>query len=118
MSKTSDRSRPTVVRRETASPKRTREEARALALAALARMSDEEDAAITAAALADPDAQPLDVMTLRRRPGRPRAEVKKVAVSLKLDPDVVNAYRAKGPGWQTRMNDDLRKAAKLKRSTG
>ncbi|WP_430682272.1 BrnA antitoxin family protein [Mesorhizobium australafricanum] len=24
--------------------------------------------------------------------------------------------RQKGPGWQTRMNDDLRKAAKLKRS--
>ncbi|TPK96085.1 MULTISPECIES: BrnA antitoxin family protein [unclassified Mesorhizobium] len=78
-------------------------------------MSEEEDAAITAAALADPDAQPLEFLKLRRKPGRPRAEVKKIAVSLKLDPDVVSAYREKGPGWQTRMNDDLRKAAKLKR---
>lgn len=110
--------RATIVRREATPPTRTREEARALARTILAGMSDEEDAAITAAALADPDAQPLETLELRRRPGRPRAEVKKIAVSLKLDPDVVSAYRAKGPGWQTRMNDDLRKAAKLKRSAG
>jgi uncharacterized protein (DUF4415 family) len=76
-------------------------------------MTDQEDAAITAAALADPDARPAEGLA-RRKPGRPRAEIKKVAVSLKLDPDVVMVYRAKGPGWQTRMNDDLRKAAKLK----
>lgn len=116
MSKASSRPRATIVRREAVPPMRTSEEARAVARAALARMSDDEDAAITAAALADPDAQPLELLELRRKPGRPRAEVKKIAVSLKLDPDVVSAYRAQGPGWQTRMNDDLRKAAKLKRS--
>lgn len=112
MSKTSSVVR--TVRRDAAAPIRSREQALAIARAALARMSDEEDEAITAAALADPDAQPAEALP-RRKPGRPRAEVKKVAVSLKLDPDVVTAYRAQGPGWQTRMNDDLRKAAKLKR---
>ncbi|MEP6564093.1 MAG: BrnA antitoxin family protein, partial [Mesorhizobium sp.] len=96
-------------------PTRSREEALAIARAALSRISDEEDAAITAAALADPDAGPAEALA-RRKPGRPRAEIKKVAISLKLDPDVVTAYRAHGPGWQTRINDDLRKAAKLKRS--
>lgn len=114
MSKTSDRSRSAVVRRNASAPVRTREEALAIARAALSRMSDEEDAAIRAAALADPDARPAETLSLRKR-GRPRADFKKVAVSLKLDPDVVSAYRAKGPGWQTRMNDDLRTAAKLKR---
>ncbi|WP_292175078.1 BrnA antitoxin family protein [Mesorhizobium sp.] len=114
MSKTSSRSRSALVHREAIPPKRTREEALAIARAALSRMSEQEDAAIRAAALADPDAQPAETLP-RRKPGRPRAEVKKVAVSLKLDPDVVSAYRAQGPGWQTRMNDDLRKAAKLKR---
>ncbi|MDX8449130.1 BrnA antitoxin family protein [Mesorhizobium captivum] len=115
MSKTSDHSRSAVVRRNAKAPARTREEALAIARAALSRISDEEDTAIRAAALADPDAQPAEALP-RRKPGRPRAEIKKVAVSLKLDPDVLSAYRAQGPGWQTRMNDDLRKAAKLGRS--
>ncbi|WFP61493.1 BrnA antitoxin family protein [Mesorhizobium sp. WSM4904] len=116
MSKTSKRSRSAIVRREANPPTRTREEALAIARAALSRITGEEDAATTAAALTDPDAQPAEALQ-RRRPGRPRAEVKKVAVSLKLDPDVVSAYRAQGPGWQTRMNDDLRKAVKLKHHT-
>jgi uncharacterized protein (DUF4415 family) len=31
-----------------------------------------------------------------------------------LDADVLAAYRETGAGWQTRINDDLRKARKLK----
>jgi uncharacterized protein (DUF4415 family) len=30
--------------------------------------------------------------------------------TIRLDADVVAAYRAQGPGWQTRINDVLRKA--------
>lgn len=45
----------------------------------------------------------------KRGPGRPKAEVTKVAIKLRLDPDVVESYRATGPGWQTRMNDVLRR---------
>ncbi len=74
--------------------------------------SDEGDARITAAALADPDAHPVDEL-FRRRRGRPRAPegVKKVPVSIKLDPDVVRVFRETGGGWQTRVNDILRREA-------
>lgn len=49
------------------------------------------------------------------RPGRPRSEAPKQAVNIRLDADLVAHYRATGPGWQTRVNDALRKAAKLPR---
>lgn len=45
------------------------------------------------------------------RLGRPKAEVTKVPVKIRLDPDVLNAWRGSGAGWQTRMNDALRKTA-------
>lgn len=45
--------------------------------------------------------------------GRPKSENPKVAVSLRLDPDIVVRFKASGPGWQTRMNDALRDAAGL-----
>ena len=38
----------------------------------------------------------------------------KQAVKLRLDADVLAAYRKTGDGWQTRINADLRKARKLK----
>lgn len=46
--------------------------------------------------------------TLRRR-GRPAKDVKKEVVSLRLDPDVIAAFRATGAGWQSRINQLLRK---------
>jgi uncharacterized protein (DUF4415 family) len=48
------------------------------------------------------------------RRGRPKSDSPKEAVSLRLDPDVVAHYRATGPGWQSRINEALRQAAKLK----
>jgi uncharacterized protein (DUF4415 family) len=47
------------------------------------------------------------------RAGRPRSPDAKLALKLRIDPDVVEHFRATGPGWQTRINDTLRKAAKL-----
>ena len=44
--------------------------------------------------------------------GRPPLENPKEAVKLRLDPDVLAAYRRTGRGWQTRINADLRKAAR------
>lgn len=46
--------------------------------------------------------------------GRPplRGEAKR-QVTLRLDPDVIERFRAGGPGWQGRMNEALRKAAGL-----
>jgi uncharacterized protein (DUF4415 family) len=49
------------------------------------------------------------------RPGRPKSEAPKRATSIRLDPDVLAFYRATGPGWQSRINRDLRKAAGLGR---
>jgi uncharacterized protein (DUF4415 family) len=48
------------------------------------------------------------------RRGRPKSKSPKEAISLRLDPDVVAYYRATGPGWQSRINEALREAAKLK----
>ena len=47
------------------------------------------------------------------RRGRPPSPVRKRAVSLRLDPDVVAHFRRSGPGWQSRINAALRKVAKL-----
>lgn len=47
------------------------------------------------------------------RRGRPKAAVTKVSTTLRLDPDVLETFKADGPGWQSRMNEALRRAAGL-----
>jgi uncharacterized protein (DUF4415 family) len=47
------------------------------------------------------------------RRGRPRSDNPKQAISLRLDADVLAHFRASGPGWQSRMNEALKKAAGL-----
>jgi len=47
------------------------------------------------------------------RRGRPPSDNPKQALKLRIDADVVEYFRATGPGWQTRINDTLRRAAKL-----
>lgn len=56
-------------------------------------------------------AKVIDAAPVRR--GRPKAAVTKVSTTIRLDPDVLEAFKAEGPGWQGRMNDALRKAAGL-----
>ncbi|RDU99951.1 BrnA antitoxin family protein [Trinickia dinghuensis] len=55
--------------------------------------------------------QPAAEQMLKRR-GRPKSADAKIALKLRIDPDVVAAYRAQGAGWQTRINDALRDYAK------
>lgn len=50
-------------------------------------------------------------------PGRPKAETPKIAVSLRLDRDVVDGFRADGPGWQTRMNAVLAESLKREKKS-
>ena len=76
-------------------------------------VTDEEDAAITAAALADPDAQPLtdaewEAVKPSLRRGRPPAAATKEHITIRLSPDVLQAFRASGQGWQTRIDGALR----------
>ena len=72
-----------------------------------------EDAAIAAAALADPDAVPFtdadwtQAQPLVRR-GRPLGSGTKAQVTLRLDVDVLERFKASGDGWQTRINDVLK----------
>jgi uncharacterized protein (DUF4415 family) len=47
------------------------------------------------------------------RQGRPKSVNPKEAVNLRLDTDVLEYFRNTGPGWQTRINEALRKAAGL-----
>ena len=46
--------------------------------------------------------------TLKRGRGRPVKADKKINQTLRLDPDVLAAYRHQGSGWQARINDVLR----------
>lgn len=45
--------------------------------------------------------------------GRPKAAKTKIPTSLRLDPEVLEHFKAEGRGWQSRMNAALRKAAGL-----
>jgi uncharacterized protein (DUF4415 family) len=47
----------------------------------------------------------------RGRPAKSESE-RKEKVTLRLSPDVLAYYRAQGPGWQTRIDETLRKAAR------
>jgi len=40
--------------------------------------------------------------------GRPKAEVTKERITIRLSADVLERFRATGAGWQTRLNDALR----------
>lgn len=52
----------------------------------------------------------------RRRPGRPKSPNSKLAIGLRLDRDVIEAFRATGPGWHTRINAALRRAIEADRA--
>ncbi|MFO1209768.1 MAG: BrnA antitoxin family protein [Amaricoccus sp.] len=71
----------------------------------------EEDAEITASALADPDNPPwtpADFARAKRGRLPMLAAKRKRQVTISLDPAVVEAAKAGGPGWQTRINAVLR----------
>jgi uncharacterized protein (DUF4415 family) len=46
------------------------------------------------------------------KPGRPKLANPKRQVTLRLDSDVLDGFRETGPGWQSRINEILRKAVK------
>jgi Uncharacterized protein conserved in bacteria len=54
------------------------------------------------------DVLPAPVLaSARRPPGRPTGSNKE-STTVRFDRDVLDAFRAAGPGWQTRMNAALR----------
>ena len=50
---------------------------------------------------------------IKRKPGQrgPQKKPTKIAVTIRLDRDVVEKFKSRGPRWQTRINQVLRKAA-------
>lgn len=96
-------------------------------------VTDQEEAEIRRTAASDPDAPSMsdedlakmrptsemlpmifgdeNAAQLMRRRGRPAKAVTKEAVNVRYDRDVLDAFRAGGEGWQTRMNTALREWA-------
>jgi len=92
-------------------------------------ISDAEETRIQAMIASDPDAPEATEAELAqakpfaeafpalaesiRKGGRPRSERPKLAVSIRLDQDVLDRFKASGPGWQSRINDALRDSVGL-----
>jgi uncharacterized protein (DUF4415 family) len=73
------------------------------------KVSKKEDAEITSAALSDPDAIPLNDLEWEQikplvKLGRPKSDITKERITIRLSRDVVNHFRSSGAGWQTRMD--------------
>lgn len=89
----------------------------------------EEDEAINAGIAADPDnpeltkewfakAKPANeafapqtyaaLIAMKRPRGRPKADETKVFTAIRLDADLLDAFKSTGKGWQTRVNAALR----------
>ena len=49
------------------------------------------------------------------RRGRPKAETTKQSLTVRYDRDIIQAFKATGKGWQSRMNDALRDWLKIHR---
>jgi uncharacterized protein (DUF4415 family) len=79
----------------------------------LIRPTASEDVSIARGIAADPDAAPdlsEPVAGIVRRLGRPLKPDRKVSVTLRLDRDVVERFKATGAGWQTRINTALKRS--------
>ncbi len=80
--------------------------------------TSQEDKAITAAAKADPDAQPLTpkqlkaMVPMRALRGRPKSESPKQLLSVRYSPEVLSYFKSTGDGWQSRMDGVLREYVK------
>ena len=59
------------------------------------------------------DLTPEILARIRRGPQKAPT---KVAVSIRLSPEVISYFKAKGPGWQSKIDEALRKIAKVKAS--
>jgi uncharacterized protein (DUF4415 family) len=74
-----------------------------------------EDGAIAAGISADPDTYEVpseEIARMRPLRGRPRVARPKAALTMRVDADVLDALKASGPGWQTRVNDLLKDAVR------
>ena len=98
-------------------------------------LTDEEEAEIQREIADDPDApEATDEELAQARPfaevfpkllanmkrkealrGRPKLERPKEKVTIRLSADLMDYYRGSGPGWQTRLNNDLQRLLNKRR---
>jgi uncharacterized protein (DUF4415 family) len=57
------------------------------------------------------DLKPAELARIVGKRGPQKAPIK-IPVSIRLSPEVVNHFKEKGPGWQSRIDDALRKIVK------
>ena len=66
-------------------------------------LTEEEDAAINAGIVADPDTYELTTEEFAElkpyKGGRPKADITKERISIRLSPEVLAAFKATGKGW-------------------
>lgn len=62
-----------------------------------------------------PVSRPEAQQELARRRGRPAGSGSKVSTTIRFDIEVLDAFRATGEGWQTRMNDALKEWLRARR---
>lgn len=55
-----------------------------------------------------PVSHPEAQQELARHRGRPAGSGSKVSTTIRFDAEILDAFRATGEGWQTRMNDALK----------
>ncbi len=56
------------------------------------------------------------VAAIRRGRG-PQKKPKKIAVSIRLEPDIVSHFKSGGAGWQVRMEKALKAASEVERKS-
>lgn len=84
--------------------------------------TEAENRKIRRAAKADPDAQPLTAEQLKTMVpiksvrGRPKSENRKLLISVRYSPEVLNYFRGTGEGWQARMDGVLQEYVAKQRS--
>jgi len=54
----------------------------------------------------------------RTLPAEPKRRAKKIRTTLRLSPEVVEEFKAAGPGWQTRLDEELLRLVMEKERTG
>lgn len=69
-------------------------------------LTDEEMATAQPFAEAFPDL----AESIKRSRGRPPVETPRQQISIRLEPDVIAKFKATGKGWQSRINDVLKRA--------
>jgi uncharacterized protein (DUF4415 family) len=89
-------------------------------------LTDQEEAKIQSMIASDPDAPeatdeqlrqakpfaeafPDLAESIKRSRGRPAVDKPRQQISIRLDPDVIERFKAKGKGWQSDVNEALRK---------